>query len=115
MKRDMDLIREILLKMEADQGLDSIPNVDKKYLRYQIDLLTDANLVVFDTFHDTDISPALLQRMRMTWQGHEFLDSVRDPAIWRAVKEKVLAPAASWTFSVLLEIAKNEIRQKLGL
>jgi hypothetical protein len=50
----------------------------------------------------------------LTWQGHEFLDSVRDPDIWQKTKARV-APVATAAFGVMLEVAKAEIRKKLGL
>jgi hypothetical protein len=47
----------------------------------------------------------------MTWLGHEFLDSVRDPDIWRKTKEGA-SVAGSIGFEIVLEIAKGWARQK---
>ena len=50
----------------------------------------------------------------LTWQGHEFLDTVRDPEIWRKTKERA-GSVASVGVSFIWEIAKAELKAKLGL
>jgi hypothetical protein len=50
---------------------------------------------------------------KLTWNGHEFLDDIRDPEIWRKTKE--LAKSVPSVGLVLWEIAKAEVKTKLGL
>ena len=52
---------------------------------------------------------------RLSWEGHEVLDAIRNETVWNHTKEKVLKPGASWTISFLVEVAKAEIRKHLGL
>jgi hypothetical protein len=52
---------------------------------------------------------------RLTWKGHDFLDASRDESIWLKAKETILKPAASITFSLLLEWLKEEAKKKIGL
>jgi hypothetical protein len=55
--------------------------------------------------------------IRISWAGYEFLDSVRDPDIWRKTKagaEKM----GSWTIKLLADLATGFIKAKaieLGL
>jgi hypothetical protein len=42
------------------------------------------------------------------------LNNVRDPDIWQMTKARV-APVTGVAFGVLVEIAKAEIRERLGL
>lgn len=51
---------------------------------------------------------------KLTWQGHELLDDIRDPDIWNKTKEraKVLSGVG---VAFVWEIAKAEIKKKLGL
>lgn len=54
---------------------------------------------------------------RLSWAGHEFLESVRDPEIWRKTKDGA-NKLGSWSVGILAEIAKGFIRAKaaaLGL
>jgi hypothetical protein len=52
---------------------------------------------------------------QLTWAGHEFLDATRDNAVWKKVTERVLKGGASWTFDLVKEWAKHEVRSRLGL
>jgi hypothetical protein len=50
----------------------------------------------------------------LTWNGHEFLDSVRDTGIWAKVKERA-AKLPSAPLSILAGIAVAEVKKHLGL
>jgi hypothetical protein len=50
---------------------------------------------------------------RLTWAGHEFADSILDDTLWKKVKDHVIKPSASWTFGILLEYLKVEIRRHI--
>lgn len=55
--------------------------------------------------------------LRISWAGHEFLDKVRDPEIWRKTKEGA-SRVGSWSVKFLGELAAGLIRTKaieLGL
>lgn len=108
MKRDMDLIRKILTDVE-DHGPRSFDDPNDVY---QVILMNDAGLV------EAQITSAIgganfAQIFRLTWAGHDFLDAVREDTIWKKVQEKVIKQGASWTFSILLEYAKQEIKNQL--
>jgi len=65
---------------------------------------------------DNGKEPAIMARVfRLTWNGQDFADAATDDTIWKKAKEKVLQPASSWTFALLLEYLKAEIKAKLGL
>jgi hypothetical protein len=51
---------------------------------------------------------------KLAWQGHEFLDAVRDPDVWQKTKEQAKG-VASVGLGFLWEIAKAEVKMKLGL
>ena len=120
MKRDMELIRQVLQSAEALEFEDGEPSepyraktVDEAY---QIALMQDAGLVV--TGNPTTIAGGIPHEesiIRLTWAGHDFLDSTRDSKIWNKAKEQVLKSGASWTFDILKEWVKYELKQKLGL
>jgi hypothetical protein len=50
----------------------------------------------------------------LTWQGHEFLDDIKDHGIWAKTKERIHG-LPGIALSIVGEIAKAEIRTKLGL
>lgn len=113
MKRDMDVIRRILLEIEASET--PYLNYNEREDVQHAVLLHDAGFIV-GTSHRADAHGVILITVeRLTWSGHEFLQSIRDDSLWSKAKEKVVMPGASWTVEVLKEWAKYEIKSKLGI
>ncbi|MDR3405523.1 MAG: DUF2513 domain-containing protein [Chthoniobacter sp.] len=121
MKRNMDTVRAILLAVEASPAMDiseralKLPEVPGKDLLYHVALLKDAELIDGIIDKDSNKMPWRFLTIRLTWQGHEWIDVMRDDNMWNKVKEKFIKPGASWTVSLLLEYAKSELRTRLGL
>lgn len=116
MKRDMELVRLILLAVEGSE--DAVAKSKERSIEeraYHVALLLDAGFIVGTTANDADGHPNGYVVTRMTWARHEFLDALRDDTIWKKAKEHVLKPGASWTFDILKEWAKHEIKGRLGL
>jgi len=112
MKRDMELIRLLLIEQETGDkpdGLSSYPDADQIY---NLQLMQDAKLVVADFISDEEGTPVTALVHRLTWAGHDFLDATRDSKIWKKAKEHVIKPGMSWTFQTLLEFLKREIDQR---
>ena len=121
MQRDMELIRKVLLAIEkapeldrrskyvihqsAQLGLADCPTPD---VIYQLILLIEAGLISGTSANDGPMITGL------TWQGHEFLDDVRDDDTWTKTKERAKS-VGSWSLGILTEIAKAEIKMRLGL
>ena len=51
---------------------------------------------------------------KLTWKGHEFVDTIRDSGIWNNVKER-LKGLPSVALSVVAEIAIAEAKKRLKL
>jgi hypothetical protein len=118
MKRDMDLIRTILQRVESDESARpkqplEIPEHTPEEINYHIALLNDAGFVDATIRGSGQSSVSLAAIQRLTWHGHEFLDAARDDTIWRKAKEHFLKPTASWTVSLLFEWLKQEAHRKL--
>jgi hypothetical protein len=106
MKRDMDLIRQILLVIEAhpepyswDVSLD-IPGYSEKEICYYVRLLEEAGLI------EARIMTAMGGVFQcavnsLTWAGHEFLEASRDDNRWEKVKRLVVEKTGSLSFEVL--------------
>lgn len=116
MKRDMDLIRKILIDAESRNFENGEPHelfqTSTPDEAYQIALMKDNGLVEGD-ITTTNLIPSEATIYRLTWAGHDFLDAARDNTIWKMAKEKVLKPGASWTFSILTEWLKREAHNKI--
>ena len=120
MKRDMDLVRDILLAIEAN----SFPDLNKllKFLNtgqrsfddpvcHHIKMLVDeVGFISAEEFKSYG-GPNWL-RIELTWQGHEFLDSVRDIEVWKAAKSGAEA-AGGFSIDLLKALAKGLLRKKI--
>jgi hypothetical protein len=121
MKRDMDVIRGLLLHIEAmpmRQGEPHFLEPDAKefsgvsdspdLIAYNLRLMADAGF-----FSLTHTQPAGgVGILGLSWHGHEFLDSVRDPEIWRKTKEGA-EKAGGFTLDLLGSLAKGLIKTQI--
>lgn len=120
MKRDMNLVREILVWAEKqDHGIlgknPEIEGYSKKEIGYHVYIMEQAGLVRAHemTAHGEETPSALL--LELTWDGYEFLDAARDDNIWAKAKNTLFKTTTSITFDLLLEWLKAEGRKKLGI
>ena len=117
MQRDMELIRAILMSVEDESG-DRLQNYEKGTIAYHVQLLIDAGLCegwVRTQNTGSGMTWDAYAIHRLTWQGHDFLDSVKDDGVWKKAKAKVLKPGAAWTFEILKAVLKAEIAKRLAL
>lgn len=120
MKRDTDLVRAILLKIEEEGNpeLRQVPVVegyDEGLVTSHVALLMDAGLVSAIDASTLDSEDYI--EIALTWAGHEFLDNVRDPEIWRTTKSGA-AKLGSYSIGLLADLAKAALTAKaksLGL
>src|ERR1700730_13602870 len=128
MKRDMDLVRGILLKLEplpAHFGhaipltIGEEPLVFEGHstdeIEYQIRIMTQGELIAAG---EIDGVGHIAQYYGFRWLGHEFLDDVRDPETWRKTRERakgIGGAGLGLLWEIAKEIAKAEIKTKLGL
>jgi Hypothetical protein (DUF2513) len=122
MKRDIDLVRAVLLKVE---GFDlppgstlciypsepelEIDGYDADQVAYHLNLLIDAGFIQGARTVDNQF---LIEGL--TWNGHEFLADTVDPTVWSKTKERAKTVTGVGV-QFLWEIAKAEIKTKLGL
>ena len=113
MKRDMDIIRLLLIQHEQEETPPELSNYSDREILYNYKLMEDAGLITASFVEGSDPVPVGINYVRLTWAGHDFLDASRDNKIWKSAVEHVIKPGASWSFSILLEWLKQEARQKL--
>lgn len=124
MKLDKDLVREILLAIEASDHSPeesitlSLENRTPQEVSYHVMLLNEAGFLIGqDASFMEDIFP-VWQAKRLTYRGHEFLDTVRDGEVWRRTKAGA-EKAGVAGIGVLLELGKaygkEVLKEKLGI
>jgi len=51
---------------------------------------------------------------RLTWEGHEFVDNIRDPGVWKNVKERIKG-LPSVAVTIVAQLALAEMKKHLHL
>lgn len=122
MKLDQDLVREILLAVEGSRedplgwtelNLEGREPLD---VSYHVMLLHEAGFIVGQDLSSDDGLEWLPKRL--TYQGHEFLDTVRDEEIWRRTKagaEKVGGVGLGLLLEIGKAYGKQMFKEKLGI
>ena len=112
MTRDMELIRLLLIRRERDEDPPGLQDYPVEAQLYNLELMHDAGLIVADFVKDGCGKTQIADIDRLTWAGHDFLDSTRDSEIWKKAKEHIIKPGVSWTFQILVEWLKREAQQR---
>jgi len=121
MKRDMDLVRKILKKIrdhEDPYGLNGIPEIEgysNSEISYHVDILSDAGLLTSEPLGELGVDYNDFFHINLTWYGQDFIDAAEDETIWEKAKKTVLKPGVSFTFDILKEWLKSEIKEKIGM
>lgn len=121
MKRNLDLIREILLLCEEDtSGRIFCEDIESdafsfEEISYHVSLLLDVDFI------DAEEIPLMGNVFssyiihRITMQGHDYLDSVRDESIWHKTKERLGKLLSSASLPLISEVASTIIKSQLGI
>jgi len=109
MKRDLHLIREILLKAENDEKIE-FENYDEYLVNEHPYLLEQAGFIEAKCNKRADEYIYLISFNRITWEGYEFLESIRDKNILQKALEK-LKNIDSLGLKILQEVCTKLILQ----
>ena len=127
MKRDMDLVRELLLKLESlpmergdafvlspDDSRIAVDGYSGDEIGYHLSLILEAGFV-----EDPGSQPMDgITFTRLSWRGHEFLDTVRSPQVWTETKSglaKIGGASVELAWEIAKGYAKHLARERLGI
>ena len=117
MKRNPDLERQILPTIEADTddpmaavSLEGLSEYADREQAYHVLLLHEAGLV--DAIDASSMSGIDWIPTRLTMAGHQYLETIRDPEVWRQTKESA-EKIGSFSLDVLSALAKGFLRTRI--
>jgi hypothetical protein len=114
MKRDMDLIRSILLEVEKSLSPDGcrieIPGRGREELYYNAQLAHEAGFIDARFLRGS----TEFHIFRLTYEGHEFLDAARNDTLWNKAKEIVLKNTGTLTLEGMKIALSTVVRHALG-
>jgi hypothetical protein len=112
MERDLDLVRLILLKLEEhDDGLsyddEVFSDYEKSVVVAHFKLMKEAGLIEAG-FFSADGDPYWIgEAVRITWDGYDYLNSIRDDSVWRKVRDVVKSEVGSASFDTIKNVASS--------
>lgn len=125
MELNHDLVRFVLLSIESCNDItgpteDNFLELVKKYgnfkrnnIEYTVDKLHEAGFITGKVVWGNN-KPMWITPGNLTYEGHKFLDNVRDDSVWKETKRKA-AVVGNASLSILSAVAANYISMKLGL
>lgn len=116
MKRDIKLIKSILMEIEKSQSPRDWLNINiegktSDQVAYHVKLLHDAGLI---EAHDLSGSAEFMWKpSALTWHGHEFLDAIRNDTVWKKLNAKINEQSGNIPFHILKEMAALYVKELL--
>ena len=125
MKRDLDLVRSILIYVEnAADEVDADDMATERWpietVAYHVRLMAHHGLVdVSRDARDMNGGTIELTVAGITWDGQDYLDSIREPKVWGRVKKTIAGTVRSTTLDVVRQtasmVALAMVREGLGI
>ena len=119
MKLIHDCVRDVMLYIEDNLKLDCILDISEiqnnltsysiEDITYTCEKLDEAGYLETKRYITGD---AII--LKMTYNGHQFLDTIRDDGIWKETKSKI-SKLASVSLPVIQQVAAQLISFKLGI
>ncbi|MEN6519297.1 MAG: DUF2513 domain-containing protein [Methanospirillum sp.] len=119
MRMEIDLIRELVLKIEActdREGIGNItiPGYSRDQIAYHVYLLNDAGFIKA-VLCDSSTIPEAYVILGLTWDGQNFLKNVQNDTIWDQVKARAGQLGGEVSIMILGRLAEALVNTTLGI
>lgn len=124
MKRDLDLIRDILLQIEntengkriyVDQLVEALNSeYDFNTISYHVGLLEDSDYIVCERVHRAGTMIDGFIIYRMTNYGHDYLETVKDDSVYKETKSKLGSLFSNSSLEIVSKVASEIILSKIN-
>ena len=119
MKRDMNLIRKLLLIINEHEHGYAPKNIEiegfsEEQIGYHALLLGEAGLIEAKPLKSYDSESPTAIPIRLTWSGHEFIENAQNEKVWSQAKEAV-AKVGDVSFSVWGTVLSQIVLRNLGM
>lgn len=115
----MDLCRLILFKIEDEYRSTGLSNLqidgyDIETIAYHCDLLFEAGLI--KSYKPTYANDGIyfFSVGALNWEGHDFLDKIRENTMWNRTKTNIKENALPMTLEVIKSVATSFINSQLS-
>jgi len=116
MKRDFELVRQLLLELEGEESVD-LSSYTQEQVDYHKALIKEAGfaegIIHYPRAHQTDVPDRAILN-RLTWEGHEFLDKAKNDKVWNKAKNIIKDKGASLSIDALKIALGEAIKMLMG-
>lgn len=127
MKLNHDLVRSLLLSIESSEDLHGFSprevhdfmknnNVSENETGYVVNKLNEAGFITGKATISGDNYYTIFPG-NLTYDGHEFLDNIRDDGVWKDTKEiasKFSSVSASFLSKIAVGVISEIIKKQIG-
>lgn len=106
MKREMDVIRSILIEAEKGNMNGGIDAISDESVRFHRRLLVEAGLLDGAIAGSGEIPMAVMVR-KITWDGYDLIESIRSETKWSQIKAFIQNSGKSMTLEMIKLGAKQ--------
>jgi Hypothetical protein (DUF2513) len=115
MKRDLELVRLLMLEIESKDGSFNskdleIDGYDLSEISYHLQLLIEAELVIGKRY-----TTGYFGVEKLSWDGCNFLDDARNESVWKNTMLTVKEKGGSVSFAILTQLLVSAAKQHFGL
>ena len=119
MKRDLDLVRQLLLQIE---GLPAGPpaqyrtsEIEDPVLLAHFELVIASGLVNGTISRSQNSRGDVISIAGLTWEGHEWIETVRSQSVWNEAKAMLLDNGGALTYELTKAAASKILRARLDV
>ncbi len=122
MKKDWEIIRAILIRLEDSDTPNTVINAkdfseySEQEVAYNMRLLNEEEFIEANILESKSgsglINTALARRLKN--KGHELLEIIRNDSVWSKTKNKFKSSGVDMTFDLVLSIGKNVMKSLLS-
>ena len=119
MKRDMELVRTILLLVN-NHDEPTLPSIEfdgypKKEVDYHVDLLVKAEYLEGINCFPLGTPNNQWIKVSLSWKGHEFIDDAQDEELWAQVNQAVAEKGGNVSLAIISGLILSFTKQSFGL
>ncbi|MCZ6799427.1 MAG: DUF2513 domain-containing protein [Nitrospirae bacterium] len=122
MKRDIDLVRKLLLYLEEKSDDEMVKDLKLEgysidVVRYHFILMDQAGLIRCERSVSSSTSDRVIcvYPFSLTWEGHELLEASRNETFWNKAKEKVKTESGALSVDVIKTLLIAMAKESVGL
>jgi len=117
MRRDMEIIRNILIETGNGKSTVSLPrNESSELLKYQYEIAEEKCLIRYKAYHSKD--RFTFSEVKLTSLGNDLLDEIENDTVWGNTKDFIKTKGleiGKVSLSLLKDIAIQQGKKQFGL